>query len=103
MTHPNNLGRLNTVLQLLTNHGTSSLAEGLCLLLNEAMLQERSAVLRHSHAAVHRQRRSHRICYRTPCGLSLNSNSLKSLPHHGGADESGGTGNKDSRGESDFS
>jgi putative transposase len=45
MTHPNNPDLLNTVLQLLTTHGTSSLAEGLRLLLNEAMLQERSAVL----------------------------------------------------------
>lgn len=46
MTHPNNPDLLNTVLQLLTTQGTSSLAEGLRLLLNEAMRQERSAVLR---------------------------------------------------------
>ena len=45
MTHPNNPDLLNTVLQLLTTQGTSSLAEGLRLLLNEAMSQERSAVL----------------------------------------------------------
>lgn len=45
MTHPNNPDLLNTVLQLLTTQGTSSLAEGLRLLLNEAMRQERSAVL----------------------------------------------------------
>ena len=45
MTHPNNPDLLNTVLQLLTTQGTPSLAEGLRLLLNEAMLQERSAVL----------------------------------------------------------
>jgi transposase-like protein len=46
MTHPNNPDLLNTVLQLLTTQGTSSLAEGIRLLLNEAMAQERSAVLR---------------------------------------------------------
>jgi putative transposase len=45
MTHPNNPDLLNTVLQLLTTQGTSSLAEGIRLLLNEAMAQERSAVL----------------------------------------------------------
>ena len=45
MTHPNNPDLLNPVLQLLTTQGTSSLAEGLRLLLNEAMRQERSAVL----------------------------------------------------------
>ena len=45
MTHPNNPDLLNTVLQLLTTQGTPGLAEGLRLLLNEAMRQERSAVL----------------------------------------------------------
>lgn len=36
---------LNTVLQLLTSEGSSGFAEGLRLLVNEAMVQERSAVL----------------------------------------------------------
>jgi len=45
MTHPNPPDLLQTVLQLLTTQGTSSLAEGFRLLLNEAMHQERSAVL----------------------------------------------------------
>jgi len=36
---------LNTVLQLLTTEGSSGFAEGLRLLVNEAMVQERSAVL----------------------------------------------------------
>jgi transposase-like protein len=36
---------LNTVLQLLTSEGSSGFAEGLRLLVNEAMLQERAAVL----------------------------------------------------------
>src|SRR5690606_36202972 len=45
MTHPNNPDLLNTVLQVLTTQGTPGLAEGLRLLLNEAMRQERSAVL----------------------------------------------------------
>ena len=36
---------LNTVLQLLTSEGSSGFAEGLRLLVDEAMLQERSAVL----------------------------------------------------------
>ena len=45
MTHPAESDLLNTVLQLLTTQGSSSLAEGLRLLLNEAMSQERSAVL----------------------------------------------------------
>ena len=45
MTHPTEPDLLNTVLQLLTTQGSSSLAEGFRLLLNEAMLQERAAVL----------------------------------------------------------
>jgi len=45
MTHPTSPDLLQTVLQLLTTQGTSSLAEGFRLLLNEAMYQERSAVL----------------------------------------------------------
>ena len=45
MTHPTSPDLLHTVLQLLTTQGTSSLAEGFRLLLNEAMYQERSAVL----------------------------------------------------------
>jgi hypothetical protein len=44
MTHPNNPDLLNTVLQLLATQDTSRLAEGLRLLLNEAMRQERSTV-----------------------------------------------------------
>ena len=36
---------LNDVLQLLTSEGSSGFAEGLRLLVNEAMVQERSAVL----------------------------------------------------------
>ena len=45
MTHPSEPDLLHTVLQLLTTQGSSSLAEGFRLLLNEAMLQERAAVL----------------------------------------------------------
>jgi transposase-like protein len=45
MTHQPQPELLATVLQLLTTQGTSSLAAGLQLLLNEAMRQERSAVL----------------------------------------------------------
>lgn len=48
MTHPTRPNLLDTVLQLLTTQGASSLAEGFRLLLNEAMAQERSAVLRAS-------------------------------------------------------
>jgi len=36
MAHPNSHDLLETVLQLLTTHGTSSLAKGLRLLLHEA-------------------------------------------------------------------
>jgi len=45
MTHHNDPDLLNTVLQLLTTQGTSSLAEGLRLLFDEAMRHERSTVL----------------------------------------------------------
>jgi putative transposase len=45
MTHHNDPELLNTVLQLLTSQGSSSLAEGFRLLLNEAMRLERAAVL----------------------------------------------------------
>lgn len=45
MTHPPDSDLYQTVLQLLTEHGSASLAEGFRLLLNEAMLQERAAVL----------------------------------------------------------
>ena len=45
MTHHQDPALYQTVLQLLTEHGSSALAEGFRLLLNEAMLQERAAVL----------------------------------------------------------
>jgi putative transposase len=45
MTHPAQPDLLHTVLQLLTTQGSSSLAEGFRLLLNEAMSQERAAAL----------------------------------------------------------
>ena len=45
MTHPAQPDLLHTVLQLLTTQGSTSLAEGFRLLLNEAMSQERSAAL----------------------------------------------------------
>ncbi len=45
MTHQDDLDLLNTVLQLLTKEGSSGFTEGLRLLVNEAMLQERSSVL----------------------------------------------------------
>jgi hypothetical protein len=45
MTHHNDPDLLNTVLQLLTSQGSSNLAECFRMLLNEAMQQERSAVL----------------------------------------------------------
>jgi len=45
-THRNNPELLNTILQLLTDHGaTGGLAEGIRLLVNEAMRQERSHAL----------------------------------------------------------
>jgi transposase-like protein len=45
MTHHSNPELLHDILQLLTEQGTGGLAEGLRLLLNEAMLQERSHAL----------------------------------------------------------
>ncbi len=45
MTNQIDSDLLNTVLQLLTSEGSSGFAEGLRLLVNEAMVQERSAVL----------------------------------------------------------
>ncbi|CAN5470349.1 IS256 family transposase [soil metagenome] len=45
MTHQIDSDLLTTVLQLLTTEGSSGFAEGLRLLVNEAMVQERSAVL----------------------------------------------------------
>lgn len=45
MAHQPKSELLNTVLQLLTENGTEGLAEGLRLLINEAMLQERSHAL----------------------------------------------------------
>jgi len=45
MTHQIDTDLLTTVLQLLTDEGSSGFAEGLRLLVNEAMVQERSAVL----------------------------------------------------------
>jgi len=45
MAHQNNSELLNTVLQLITEQGTDGLAEGIRLLVNEAMLQERAHVL----------------------------------------------------------
>ena len=45
MTRPSNPELLNDILQLLTEQGTGGAAEGLRLLINEAMLQERSHAL----------------------------------------------------------
>ena len=45
MTHQTDPELLTTVLQLLTNQGTEGLAEGIRLLVNEAMRQERSQVI----------------------------------------------------------
>ncbi len=45
MTHPNDSELLNTVLQLLTEQGTAGFAEGIRLLVNEAMRQERAQAL----------------------------------------------------------
>jgi len=46
MAHQHKSELLNTVLQLITEEGTDGLAEGIRLLVNEAMLQERSQVLK---------------------------------------------------------
>ena len=48
MTHQIDSDLLNDVLQLLTHEASSGFAEGLRLLVNEAMVQERSAVLQAS-------------------------------------------------------
>ena len=45
MTHQNKSELLNSVLQLLTEDGTDGVAEGIRLLVNEAMQQERSKAL----------------------------------------------------------
>lgn len=45
MTHQNKSELLNTVLQLLSDEGTAGLAEGVRLLVNEAMAQERARAL----------------------------------------------------------
>ena len=45
MTHQTDPELLNTVLQLITEQGTDGLAEGIRLLVNEAMRQERSQVI----------------------------------------------------------
>ena len=45
MTHQHDTELLTTVMQLLTKEGSSGFAEGLRLLVNEAMVAERSAVL----------------------------------------------------------
>ena len=46
MAHQHKSELLNTVLQLITEQGTEGLAEGIRLLVNEAMVQERSQVLK---------------------------------------------------------
>ena len=46
MTHHTDSDLLNTVLQLISEQGTEGLAEGLRILVNEAMLQERSHALK---------------------------------------------------------
>jgi transposase-like protein len=45
MTHQSNPELLNTVLQLLNEEGSGGFAEGIRLLVNEAMCQERSQAL----------------------------------------------------------
>ena len=46
MAHPENTDLLTTVMQLLTEQGSEGFAEGIRLLVNEAMCRERSAALR---------------------------------------------------------
>jgi len=46
MAHPENSDLLTTVVQLLTEQGSDGFAEGIRLLVNEAMVRERSAALR---------------------------------------------------------
>jgi transposase-like protein len=46
MAHPHNPDLLNTVVQLLTEQGSEGFAEGIRLLVNEAMARERSSALR---------------------------------------------------------
>ena len=46
MAHPENSDLLTTVVQLLTEQGSYGFAEGIRLLVNEAMVRERSAALR---------------------------------------------------------
>jgi hypothetical protein len=43
MAHPENSDLLTTVVQLLTEQGSDGFAEGIRLLVNEAMVRERSA------------------------------------------------------------
>ncbi len=45
MAHQNKSELLNSVLQLLNDEGTEGLAQGLRLLINEAMARERAQVL----------------------------------------------------------
>ena len=45
MTHPTDSELLNTVLQLITEHGVADLGEGIRLLVNEAMRRERAHAL----------------------------------------------------------
>jgi hypothetical protein len=46
MAHPENSDLLTTIVQLLTEQGSDGFAEGIRLLVNEAMVRERSAALR---------------------------------------------------------
>jgi len=46
MTHPENADILSTVVQLLTEQGSAGFAEGIRLLVNEAIVRERSVALR---------------------------------------------------------
>ena len=75
MTHQSNPELLNTVLQLLNEEGTGGLAEGIRLLVDEAMRQERSHALKHFTEKKLRRRR-----WTSCCGACLLDSSDPTSP-----------------------
>jgi len=79
MTNQIDSDLLNDVLQLLTHEASSGFAEGLRLLVNEAMVQERSAVLQASpyQRCAERLGRLLQIRPKTLLSVDLNSINIK--------------------------
>ena len=71
MAHPENSDLLNTVVQLLSEQGSGGFAEGIRLIVNEAMARERSSALHAEPYQRSEARLGHANGYKDKCHQRL--------------------------------